>query len=386
MTRDRLLNPLDPETLEDPFVAYEHLRRTDPIYWHEELASWVLTRYADCKYVLGHPDLFVSDWRKVGVPTPAPLLTIQTLDPPEHTPYRRLVVRGLRSQELQGIEVRLGAFARARLAELEGMNSFDFVSEFASPVALAGITQLLGVAMPDLAWFTEVSTKLVRSMDSGLDPDTEAPGLRARAELSALVAQWLEQDPETGLLGHVLRSPESRDVSRSVLINTIRVVLHAGFESWGRFLANAAFHLISEPDGAEQIRSSPHVKRAIEELVRFDGSVQAESRAVAWDCQLGERKLARGDVVIVLLGAANHDSTTFRSPDRLVLTRHQNPHLGFGYGVHACPGAAVSVQLSSAVIKAMLSRYPQIRLAGSPKRKPNATLRGFELLPVSLHA
>jgi cytochrome P450 len=383
--RASLLDPLDPDTILDPFSAYRRLREEDPVYWHEDLSSWILTRYEDCRTVLSNHDLFVSDWRKVGVPTPAPLLSIQTLDPPEHTVYRRLIVRALRQRAGASLQTEIDGHVNARLEQLAGKGRVDFVSDVASPLALTIIADLLGVPTPNMSWFGEVSSRLVRSMDSGLDPAAEAPGLRARAELSALIEDWLAHPAGGGVVGELAQDRDRPGVSSSVLINSLRVVLHAGFESLGRFLANAVFHVVSNRQVAREMRSSSDVGRAVEELVRYEGSVQAESRAAVGGCEIGGKRVRKGDIVILLLGAANHDPTVFDQPEQIVLDRNPNPHLGFGHGIHACPGSGLALQTASTMLVGLLSRYPDIKLAAEPKRKVNATLRGFEHLPVSLH-
>src|SRR5438270_230887 len=99
-----LFNPLDPEVINDPYPTYRHLRETEPVYRHNQLQSWILTRYEDCRFALRNADLFSTDFRRIGIPTPPELLSIQTLDPPDHTPLRDFLANGFHGQDLAALQ------------------------------------------------------------------------------------------------------------------------------------------------------------------------------------------------------------------------------------------------------------------------------------------
>ncbi|MEU4620096.1 cytochrome P450 [Actinoplanes sp. NPDC023801] len=375
-----IFNPLDPETIRDPYPVYRTLRESDPVHWHEELQAWILTRHADCTSVLKNPDLFTADFRKVGVPTPGPLLSLQTLDPPDQTPLRHFAVEALRSQDLKQLERDAETRAAALLDGLAGRETFDFVADFATPFTLGTISQLVGMPPPeaDEEWRRH-NERLHRSMDSGLDPDSEEAGLAARQHFSDYVARWLAGKPETGISGFVAANRHRVDYPDEVLFNSLRAFWHAGFEVPARFLGNALVTLQQHPDAAAGIWDD--IDTAVEELVRFSGPVHVVSRAAVADTTIGGRAVRCGDMVVAVLAAANRDPQRFTDPERLDMRRDPNPHLGFGRGTHSCLGNVVARIEARVALRALHDRYPGLSVVGT-ERFANATLHGHSSIRV----
>jgi cytochrome P450 len=386
---DPFFNPLDPELIRDPYPAYRRLRDAHPVYWHQRLRAWVLTRFEECQAVLRDADAYTTDWRRIGIATPPTLLSLQTLDPPEQTPLRHLGLDALRAQDLVALERDARQRAERMLAGVAPHGTFDFVADFADRFTLGTITSLLGLPVPEEAeevrW-TRFNDDVDHSMDAGLEPDAEGPGLEARAWFNALVAQWLASPPESGLLAAVAAHRDRAGVPDEVLVNSVRAFFHAGFEVPSRFLGNAVGALLARPGSLATCGRTDSIDAAVEELVRFAGPVHAVSRACTRGAELGGTRINKGDIVIVLIAAANRDPDQFPDPDELVLDRASNPHLGFGRGTHSCLGNAVGRMQGRVVLSTLARDHPAIRLAGEPVRRPNATLRGFARLPVALRA
>ncbi|MEV2271496.1 cytochrome P450 [Nonomuraea africana] len=381
--RDELFNPLDPKVIRDPYPTYRRLRETDPVYWHEQLGAWILTRHADCTHALKNPDLFTTDFRKVGVPTPGPLLSLQTLDPPDQTPLRHFAIDAMRAQDFGELERDAWQRAEALLHELRSRGTFDFVHDFATPFTLGTISRLVGMPPPeaDEEWRRR-NDQLHRSMDAGLDPDSEEAGLAAREAFSDYVARWLAGEPTQGISAYVADNRSQLDYSDEVLCNSLRAFWHAGFEVPARFLGNAVTTLLRHPELLEATLED--VDTAVEELVRFSGPVHVVSRMCTKNTELGGREISRGDLVVTVLAAANRDPERFDRPEELDLTRHPNPHLGFGRGTHSCLGNAVARIEGRVVLTTLFRAYPDVRLAGELQWWENATLRGLSQMPVSL--
>jgi cytochrome P450 len=377
-----IFNPLDPEVIRDPYPVYRALRETDPVHWHEQLGAWILTRHADCTRVLKNPDVFTADFRKVGVPTPGPLLSLQTLDPPDQTPLRHFAVDALRSQDLRALERDAETRAESLLDGLAGRDTVDFVSEFATPFTLGTISQLVGMPPPeaDEQWRRH-NEKLHRSMDAGLDPDSEEAGLAARQHFSDYVARWLAGRPETGISGYVAANRDRVDYADEVLFNSLRAFWHAGFEVPARFLGNALVTLQRHPELVEPMWAD--IDTGVEELVRFSGPVHVVSRAAVEDAELGGRTIHRGDMVVVVLAAANRDPERFTDPETPNPHRDPNPHLGFGRGTHSCLGNVVARIEARVALRALLGRYPALSVVGA-ERFANATLHGHSSIQVRL--
>lgn len=381
------IDPLAPEVVADPYPHYRRLRENDPVHWHDGLQSWMLTTYADCKEVVRDAETYASDWRRVGVPTPPEMLSVQTVDPPEHRLIRRLLATGLHKQNLEALREDVEVFVRHQLKKLAGEPAFDFIQQLSAPVALRTITSFLGVPEPPLKEFIALSELLVKGMDSGLVPEAEEPGLKARAALSELVEDWYADPPAGGMVGFLAEHRGNAEIPWPILVNATRALLHAGYESSGRFIGNATAGLLRHPDAWQDLKDHPEIlDNALDELIRFDGPVQAESRAATKSVTIGPKSIAEGDIVILLLGAANHDPAEFDNPDELDLRRNVRNHLGFGWGIHSCLGAPIAMMEARAVVTILIGEYPGLHLVGEPVQRLNATLRGIERLPVALGA
>ncbi|MDI5978862.1 cytochrome P450 [Amycolatopsis magusensis] len=383
---DPIFDPLDPVVLNDPHPAYRALREADPVYWHEPLQSWLVTGYADCVSVLRDAETYAADFRRVGIPTPPTLLSLQTLDPPEQLPLRHLAVDAVRAQDPVRIEDELRTGAAELLDELSERDSFDFVRDFADPFALTAICRFMGVAPPETgAGFDRLNDDLDQSMDAQLAPESLDPGLRARAHFNELVQTWLADPPAGGAVGYVAAHLGASGVAvDETLVSSIRAFFHAGFEVPSRFLGNAVAALLGDPASMDSLVGghSP-VESAVEELVRFAGPVHALTRACTRAVPLGTHTIGEGELVTALISAGNRDATRFHRPDTLVLARKPNSHLGFGRGAHSCLGLNLA-RTEARVVLTELARRPTARLAGEPEVRPNATLRGLSRLPITL--
>jgi cytochrome P450 len=371
---------LDPDVLRDPYPAYRRLREHAPVAWDADISAWVVTGYRECATVLRDTESFCSDWRRLDEPTPRSMLSIQSLDPPEHTAIRRLMLEAFRALDGDGLRRAISDGVHDLLGDAAGRASFDFVSEFAEPLALRTVTHLLGVPAPEQAWFVPVSHTVVDAMDASLRPECYEPGVAARAELAALAGTWLDAPAADGVLAHAAASGARPGIDRDILLNTLRTVLHAGFESGSRFLAAGLLALLRTPQGLRSATDAP----AAGELARYAGPVQADSRGCVRDATLAGQPISKGQVVTLLIGAANRDPRAFDQPESLRLDRLPNHHLGFGRGAHACLGTALALQLAEVTFTVLGQRYPEARLAAEPQFRPNATLRGLERLEVTL--
>lgn len=375
LSTDRILALAEPETLRDPYPAYARMRDAEPVYWSEAIDSWVLTRHEDCAAVLRNSRAFASDWRRTGEQIPTPMLSIQSLDPPEHTVIRHFMVNAVRTLDYPSIQRMIAERVRERLAAVRRRDFFDAVTEFAFPIALDTIVAVLGVARPDPEWFLPTSQAIVDGMDAGVWPETHEPAVAARARLAEFAEGWLADPPDAGLVGYVAAHGAGSGIERPILLNTLRAVLHAGFESAGRLLAGALVAMAALPDALGRFAAA-ETPAAVEELVRYVTPVQADGRACVEETSIGGTVIRRGQAVTMLLGAANRDPARFPDPDRLDFGRAPNPHLGFGRGAHSCLGQALATLQAGVVFEVLASECDQIRAVAAPVYRRNLTLRG----------
>ncbi|TGB15807.1 cytochrome P450 [Streptomyces palmae] len=384
--QDPIYNPLAPETIANPYLFYRRLRDSQRVYWHEVLDSWVVTGHAECQQILSDTAAFGSDFRRVGEAVPDAHLSVQSLDPPEHGAIRHLLVSALHEQSPAAMKGRAAAIAADHVARLSRQGRpVDLVREFARPVALRTMCEFLGVENPDGPWFEDISNAIVRGMDAGLDPSRAEPGTTARRELSRLVGGWIGDAGEEGFIGAVRRaSAQEPSVSPELLANSMRAVLHAGYESVSRLLGNALARLVADPDLLSAVSAPSGFDALVDELIRLDGPVQADARVCVTDSSLADKEIRRGDVVVLFLAAANRDPAVFPHPDDVDLTRRKGLHLAFGRGAHACLGAGMAMLQLRAVLTALAESGLGFALAESPEYESTATLRGLSSLIVSV--
>ncbi|XVS62219.1 cytochrome P450 [Actinosynnema sp. CA-299493] len=377
---DPIRDLITPRALRDPASAWEPFRRREGLWWSETLDSWVAASLDDCSTVLADTERFCSDWRRLGDDTPDSALSVQTLDPPEHTAVRALLVHAFRALDWDRLRRRMADNVERRLAALADRPSFDFTGEFAGPLALDTITDVLGVTLPDRRRFAAISADIVDSMDYALRPDTVEPGRAARSALAELAGRWLDE-PTTGpgVVRYLAAHRATTEVSGTVLRNSLRVILHSGYESASRLLGNALLACLDTP-GALATLADGVTDPALQELVRCAGPVQAEARGCVRDTDVNGHPVRRGEIVTVLIAAANRDPRAFDGPDTLRLDRHPNHHLGFGRGAHACLGAPLALLLTRTALGALARHHRPPRPLGEPVFRRNATLRGLDRL------
>ncbi|WP_432158077.1 cytochrome P450 [Streptomyces sp. bgisy153] len=382
-----LYDPLDARVLRDPYPVLAELRRTTPVFWHEGMGSWALTRHADCVRVLRDHALFARDPRRTGGTVPEPSLSVQTLDPPQQSRVRSLFMTALRAQDLGAVEERARRLVVGRLDVLAAGGQFDVVAELAVPLSVAVVADLLGVEPPPYTEFAEVSDAIMRSMDGGLNPALVEPGRIARQRLSDLVDGWFAASSRPGLLDHVRRvaGRDADPLARLYVKNTARVMFQGGYSTMAAAVGNAVAVLLDRPEALEQMRDAALLATGVDELVRFDGPVQGTTRVAVRACRIGGVDVAPGQKVVALFAAANRDPDAFPGADRLVLDRTPNPHLGYGWGPHSCIGTTVA-QAGLRALVAALAFYPARLVAvGDGVRRRTATMRAYQTLPARLH-
>lgn len=376
-------DPLSTVMVNDPYPTYSELRDGAPVFWSDRLDSWVLTRYEDCRSVLGDAANFASDWRRAGHESASTVMSMQALDPPDHTPIRRLFTTAFRDQDLDHIGDMAAIETTELLEKFSTAPEFDFTAELARPVALSAVCRLLGVDPPPVADFAALSDALVHGMDAGLRPEVRESAMAARKEINELIAGWHGATRGPGLLTQVLAGAAAAGVSEGEIWNSSRVLFLAGFSTTVGAAANAVLALLERPEALERLRDPKLLETGVDELLRFDSPVQGTTRACVRRTTVGGVTVERGQLVLMLFGAANRDPAQFASPDELVLDRSPNRHLSLGWGPHACSGAMLARIIIRALVTGLLRAPRPPRLAGPPVRETRATLRYPDRLPVT---
>jgi cytochrome P450 len=332
-----------------------------------------------------------------------PVLSFLVRNPPDHTRMRSLVSKAFTPKMVSRLAPRIeelvdglldralaaeGAVGRRRPTDADG-EGVDLIEALAYPLPVTIISELLGVPAADEARFQAWSHSLARGLDPDflLPPDVRRRQTTARAEFAeyfrALAAKR-RADPGDDLLSALVGVREGGDaLSEPELLVTCTLLLVAGHETTVNLIGNGTLALLRDPDAMARFRADPGIApNAVEELLRYDSPVQLTLRLALTDAEVGGEPIAKGEPVLVLIGAANRDPEAHRDPDRLDLDRQPTRHLAFGQGLHFCLGAPLARLEGRITLRRLLARAPRLRLAGEPVWKENLVLRGLERLPV----
>jgi cytochrome P450 len=384
-------DPFTDAAIADPYQQYARLRAEDPVHWSDKLRAWVLFRYDDVAAALRDDVNFSADRRRAarasrGVrETPPPDLRTISSDPPACLAVRALLNAAL-VPRVRAMGPRIDAIVAELAAGLAGRTEVDLVTDFAYPLPIRVIAELLDVPEAQRARFQELSRTIARGMDRFYGGDDAAGGLRELGAYFLGLVTERADGPGDDLVRGLLRAEHQGDrLSPLEVVAMCTAIVFGGHETTVNLVANGMLALLRHPEECDRLRSDPALAvPAVEELLRWDSPPQFVSRVVARPCELRGRALRPGDTVLLGIGSANRDPAGFVEPDRLDLGRAPNPHVGFGLGTHFCPGAQLSRLEARAAIPALLARFPRLRLGGEPRWRPTLVLRGLERLPVRL--
>jgi cytochrome P450 len=395
--------PLEPRYRADPYPMYAELRERAPWLRSTLTRGWVVSRYDDVVSLLRDPRFSALDrnnrmyprirkrLEETGVLAPGEQESFSMLrsDPPEHTRLRTLVNKAFTPRAIERWRGRIVGIVDELLDRLAKQDRVELVSEFAAPVPMLVIAEMLGVPGEDRDRFKAWSYDVVRTLGFATIDDMRA-WKRASVELRAYLAGVAEQrraSPRDDLITALVQAEEAGDrLSEEDLLATCELLLVAGNETTTSLIGNAIVALLRHPDQLEALRADPSLLGpGIEELLRYDSPVQATSRIATADLDAQGRRVRRGEELILLLGSANRDPRAFEEPERLDLARGEPRHLAFGQGIHFCLGAQLARLEARIAIGALVERFPALRLAGGDVAwRGNVVLRGPERLDLAL--
>jgi hypothetical protein len=379
---------------------YKQLREEDPVHWSELLESWVLTRYEDVVAVLRDPR-FSADRRRARTrfaqqamafqeATPfARAGTMLTADPPEHTRLRGLVSKAFTPRRVEELRPRIQQIVDELLDQVQDQGRLDIIEDLAYPLPVIVIAELLGIPAERRADFKRWSDDVV-AMLGGPFVAEEAIG-RARTSAFEMAAYFQgviaerRKEPRDDLLSALVAAEERGEVlSELELLTTCILLLAAGNETTTNLIGNGTLALLRNPDQLRKLQADPSlVESAVEELLRYDGPVQATGRVATEAIEVGGQTVQEGQVAFTVVGAANHDPAVFADPDSLDVTRAENPHVAFGYGIHYCLGAPLARAEAQIAFASLLARLPEPRLESEDVEWGGTfILRGLKKLPV----
>ena len=403
MSQPPRVDLFSPDFNADPYPVYAEMRSAAPVHRVElpdGRGMWLVTRYEDVAAIF-RDERFVKDWRNAMTPEqlaevpPIPDVmkplsrNMLDTDPPDHERLRSLVSKAFTPRLIEKIRPRVQAIADALLDAVQDKGEMDLIDDYAFPLPITVIAELLGVSSEDRNKFREWSNAAVSGdttqeyVEKILLPHMEA----FTGYLRALFDEKRE-NPRDDLISALVQAEEAGDkLSEDELLAMVFLLLIAGHETTVNLIGNGMLALLTHPDQLQRLREDPAlIKPAIEELLRYDGPVETSTERFAReDVTIGDTVIPRGEMVLVVIASADHDPERFEDPDALDITRSDNKHLAFGKGIHFCLGAPLARMEGQIAINTLLRRMPDLRLKDSPGSltwRPGLVLRGLGGLPV----
>ncbi|MFJ6759387.1 cytochrome P450 [Streptomyces sp. NPDC091273] len=398
--RPVLLPYADPAFVSDPFPLYRQLREDGPVrrvVIAGGLEAWLVTRYDDGLAALSEPRLSsdvrdASDTRLLQqlpeTERESMLSNMLRSDPPDHTRLRRLVSKAFTARRVAGMRPRIQAVADRLLDEVLPSGRADLVADFALPLPVTVISELLGVPVDDRHDFQRWTDRMIMR---GAEPPDPAVVNEAWQHMRAYVTELIRAkraDPGDDLLsGLITARDQEQQLTEDELIAMVFLLLVAGYITTVNLIGGGIAMLLAHPDQLDRLRSDPDLlPGAIEEFLRYDGPVSPGiARFAREDVEIAGVTIPRGATVVIASAIADRDPARFADPDHLDITRKDNAHLAFGHGIHYCLGAPLARLEGQIAIGTALHRLPGLTLAVAPDEirwRPGG-LRGPQTLPVT---
>ncbi len=381
MTEVAAVDWLSQAFLSDPYSHYKALRDSDPVHWDETRGSWLLTTYHDVAAALRDDDNLSAEQGLA--------FSMLVTDPPDHTRLRSLVSKAFTARTVQQLSGRVHEIVNELLDAVAGRGEMEVIADFAYPLPITVIAELIGVEPERRDFFRQASSKIAVALGPITDPTVAMSAFEGRSELLQYFDELIAKrraDPREDLISALLAAEDRGDfLSHQELLGMLLLLLVGGHETTVNLIANGLLALLRNRDQLELLRTEDGIeKRAVEELLRYDSPVQYSGRVARKDFEISGNTIRAGDGVRMIVAAANRDPEVFAEPDGLDLRRDPCPHQAFGSGIHFCLGAQLARLEGRIAISAVVRRSPALRLASDDLRwRPAPVLRGLQALPVT---
>src|SRR6266566_1676084 len=386
-------NFFDHEFLVDPYPTYALLREHEPVHWNDRLNGWVLTRHSDVYDAHLEPETFSSE--RLGAMlldriTPDSSIQVQKFmriapewmlfrDPPDHTRVRKLMNQEFRTRDIKRLGPQMADVVSELIDDMLEKREFDLVTDFAYQVPGRVLAAQYGLPKRDAVLLTDwwYQIRNMQRIFLGAEPQNVAPagspvGIAfddMRAYLDDLVRDR-RKSPKDDLVSRVALYPEGfgRDgqrLSEDEMFAHLMLLPLASFGTTMDLITNGLLGLLTQRDQWELIKAGPGlIPSAVEEVLRFDASVQLTHRLANRDVEVAGVHIREGELVFLVRGAANRDPSRWTDPDRIDVTRADSAHghVGFGVGIHHCLGAGLARAEVAAAYAALAERVPDLRL------------------------
>lgn len=413
-------DPIAPEALnlfsgasgDNPFPVFAQMREMNAVIpipfpmGGPDRQAWMVTRMEEAMQVLKDHAHFTVDPASIdgnedfrtslaggSDPSAPPTFftghSMLTVDDPDHRRLRSLVSKAFSPRYMESLRPRVQEIADELLDQVEAQGEMDLVKDYAYPLPINVISEMLGVPQEDREQIHTWSAALAHGLGLGRREPGVEENMRAFGEYTARLVASKRRQPADDLISQLIAIEEEGDrLSETELVSMITLLIFAGHETTSNLIATGSLMLLDHPEQLEKLKAEPSlVPSAVEELLRFNGPATiAGPRFATEDIVLAGQSIQKGDAVIPVLKSANRDERQFDQSEELDITRQINRHLAFGHGIHMCLGAPLARIEGDIAFTTLLKRMPNLRLSIPRDEVPwNFTLssQGLAALPVA---
>ena len=392
------LDLTSPEVIADPYPFFAAARAQAPVQWHERLGMWLTFSHEAANAVLRARTLG-RVWKPRWPDEPMPafeLIHVNSLleaEPPTHTRLRRLIAGAFARGHVERLRSRIAELAQRLADDVADAacagSPVDLMSLYAEPLPVQVIAELLGIPESDWHLLRPWSNAIVKMYEYAVTPSQKATAEQAASDFVHYLRELVTRrrtHPGEDLISALIAETDGDGarLSEDELITTGTLLLNAGHEATVNVVGNGLSAMLQHGRALAPLADAEDtaLARAVEELIRYDSPLQLFERTAVADTVIGGIVVAAGTKVAALLGSANRDPALFIEPDRFDLDRVDNPHLGFGAGIHFCVGAPLArVELQTS-LRTLSQRFPDLTLLERPEQRPEFVLRGVRSLLV----
>ncbi len=392
MGEELRVDPTSFEFRHNSIAIYKRLLREQPVCKLEN-GGILLCRHADVERVLTDLKAFRRpyEWSMKNKPE-GPFRefgrnNMLALNPPDNTRYRRAMARAFAPRRIDLLNADIQTTCDKLIDRMAAKPECDFIKDFALPLPVAIICQMLGIPVKDQDLFAEWSARVLAGMEISATPEEKAEAQTATLALFdylAGIADERRNNAGEDLISTLVEAAEAEKLRPDEVVWGAITLLIAGHETTTHLLGNGMLALIRNPDQMQLLRERPELtQNAVEEFLRYDPSVYVLFREAAEDVEIDGTPIAKGTLLTLSLAAANRDPRVFEDPDRLDITRaNAKAHLSFGVGFHLCLGQAVARVEARIAFETLMRRIDTITLAEEPTPRDGLMFKGNHEMPV----
>jgi len=393
-----ILDTRDPATVVNPYEIYRELRSHRDLVWSDRLNLWLAPTHETANATLRNKNLGriyqaqepSDEWE---IFNRLHSDSILDSEPPKHTRLRSLIQKAFTPGRISALEPNIIEICEQLLAgaaaKIKVDGKFDVLADFAEPLPVLVIADLLGVPRDKANDLRRWSQDIVKMYEYGRTRAQELAAQQSGAQFSSYISALAAQrkvDPQPDLITALVEVEEQGEkLNEHELIAMCVLLLNAGHEASVNGFGNGMVAMFRHTSQLDLMKKTPreYAKTALEEMMRFDSPLHMFERTATSQTLIGKTTVEVGQKVVSMLGSANRDEEVFANVDTFDITRELNPHIAFGAGIHFCIGAPLARLEMQNSLPMLFEKFPNLTLVGEPVQRPTFVLRGWESIPAT---